>query len=89
MLSGYAGEFCQVNLDNILIYSKNLQERFECLSRVLETLNIHGLTCQLEKCHFLSPKVECSGHILTPDGLDRQPEKNKSIEEMERPCSKH
>ena len=58
VLSGYIGEFCHVYLNGILIYSKNLQEHYEHQSQVLGRLKIHGLTCQLKKCNFLSPKVE-------------------------------
>ena len=34
------------------------------------------------------PEMEYLGHMLTSEDLERQLEKNKAIEEMERPCSK-
>lgn len=88
VLSGYIGEFCQVYLDDILIYSKNFQEHLVHLAKVIERLKAHGLTCQLKKCHFASSRVDYLGHVLTPEGLERQPEKNKAIEEAERPRTK-
>lgn len=88
VLSGYTGEFCQVYLDDILIYSKSFYEHLEHLARVLERLKLHGLTCQLKKCQFASNSVEYLGHVLTEKGLERQNEKNKAIEEQERPRTK-
>lgn len=88
VLSGYTGEFCQVYLDDILIYSKDFNAHLVHLAKVLERLKIHGLTCQLKKCNFASSRVEYLGHVLTPEGLERQPEKNKAIAEMERPRTK-
>lgn len=88
VLSGYTGEFCQVYLDDILVYSKNFNEHLEHLARVLERLKLHGLTCQLKKCQFVSSSVEYLGHVLTEKGLERQTEKNKAIEEQERPRTK-
>ena len=64
VLFGYTEKVYQVYLHDSLLYSENLQEHFEHLSQVLERLNIHGLTYQLKKCHFLSPKVEYLGHIF-------------------------
>lgn len=88
VLSGYISDFCQVYLDDILIYSTSLQDHFIHLAKVLERLKLHGLTCQLKKCHFAAKKVEYLGHVLTPKGLERQPEKNRAIEEAERPRTK-
>ena len=88
VLAGYVGEFCQVYLDDILIYSKSFTDHLVHLAKVLERLKIHGLTCQVKKCHFAAPKVEYLGHVLSADGLERQAEKNKAIEEAERPRTK-
>ena len=51
------------------------------LNTSVERLKIRGLACQLKKCHFLLTKVEHLGYILASEGLERQPEKNKAIEE--------
>lgn len=58
------------------------------LTKVLERLRIHGLTCQIKKCHFACPQVDYLGHVLSAEGIDRQQEKNKAIEEAERPRTK-
>ena len=54
VLYGYTGDFYHVCLDDILTKNKNQQEHFEHLSWILERLMIHGVICQLKKCHFLS-----------------------------------
>lgn len=88
VLSGYTGVFCQVYLDDILVYSNDFESHLLHLAKVFERLKIHGLTCQLKKCHFVSPRVEYLGHVLTPEGLERVEEKNVAIEKMERPRTK-
>lgn len=45
VLSGYwyTGEFCQVYLDDILVFSKNFKEHLEHLARISKRLKLHGL----------------------------------------------
>lgn len=47
VLSGYTGIFCQVYLDDILVFSKNFEEHLEHLAGISERLKIHGLNCQV------------------------------------------
>lgn len=47
VLSGYTGKFCQVYLDDILVFSKNFEEHLEHLARISERLKIHGLNRQV------------------------------------------
>lgn len=76
VLSGYTGEFYQVYLDDILVFSKNFEEQLEHLARISERLKLHELNCQVKKCQFASDSVEYLGHVLTDKELDRQAEKN-------------
>jgi hypothetical protein len=48
----YLGRFTIVFIDNILIYSKTLEEHEEHLRKVLERLRREKLYAKLEKCEF-------------------------------------
>ena len=54
VLTGYIGKFCIVYLDDIIIYSRNIEDHLHHLALVLERLYIHHFTASLEKCQFLN-----------------------------------
>ena len=61
--------FVRVYLDDLLVYSKTLEEHLQHLSMVLDRLREVNLKLQPAKCHFFRQSVEFLGHILTPQGL--------------------
>jgi len=61
--------FCFVYLDDILIASKCKTEHMEHLRVVLELLDQHGLTINIEKCVFGKPEVDYLGHTVSRAGL--------------------
>jgi len=72
-------------LDDILIYSKDLEEHHNQVRNVLQTLINNNLYAKLEKCEFDQNKVEILGYNLSGDGVSIDPKKIKSIEEWPRP----
>jgi len=58
-----------VNLDDILIYSKNYEEHFELVKKVLSRLEEHRLAISLKKSVFHIPSVEFLGYIVAMDGI--------------------
>lgn len=48
----------------------------------------NGLTCPLKKCNFISQRVNYLGHVVTAEWLERQLEKNKTMENMQWPWTK-
>jgi len=56
-------------LDNILIYSKDLEEHHNQVRKVLKTLNNNNLFSKLEKCEFDQNIFEFLGYILSGDGV--------------------
>ena len=61
--------FVSVYIDDLLVYSKTLEEHLQHLSRVMNRLREVNLKLQPAKCHFFRQSVEFLGHILTPQGL--------------------
>ena len=88
VLTGYIGKFCIVYLDDIIIYSRNIEDHLHHLALVLERLHIHHLTASLEKCQFGMERLEYLGHIVTTDGNEANPEYVKAIIEAPTPKTK-
>jgi hypothetical protein len=72
-------KFVVVFIDDILIYSKSIQEHEQHLRVVLEKLRIHKLYAKFSKCEFWLKKVAFLGHILTAEGVAVDPEKVKAV----------
>ena len=88
VLTGYIGKFCIVYLDDIIIYSRNIEDHLHHLALVLERLHIHHLTASLEKYQFGMERLEYLGHIVTTDGKEANPEYVKAIIEAPTPKTK-
>ena len=64
-----------VYLDDILIYSDNLEEHKKHVKEVFRRLSKHGLYALAKKCFFHQDKVEYLGYILSSKGLSMDREK--------------
>jgi hypothetical protein len=80
-------KFTLVFFDDILIYSKDLEEHIQHLATVLQTLQQHKLYLKLSKCIFASPQVEYLGHIITGSGVSTDPAKIAAISEWQTPAT--
>ena len=61
----YLDKFVLVFLDDILIYSKNVEEHQEHLRIVLEILRKRKLYGKLSKCSFYDVEVHYLGHVIS------------------------
>ena len=68
-----------VYIDDIVVYSKTLEEHLFHLKQVFEIFSHYNLSLNLQKCKFFQEKVEVLGHVLTPNGLKTVPSKVQSI----------
>ena len=68
-----------VYLDDILIYSENMDLHQEHVREVLRRLRKHKLYANPDKCEFHSTTVEYLGYILSPEGLSMAEDKVKAI----------
>ena len=62
-------EFTAVYLDDIIIFSKTLQDHLKHLKAVFSCLREASLKLKPIKCRFICQEVEYLGHIVTPKGL--------------------
>ena len=66
---------CICYLDDILIYSNNLQDHRKQVKAVLEKLHVAGLFVKLEKCEFEANKTTFLGFVISQQGIEMDPEK--------------
>jgi len=64
-----------VYLDDILVYSDNMEDHTKHVREVLRRLCQHKLYAKPEKCEFHSDLVEYLGYFLSPDGLTMSQDK--------------
>jgi hypothetical protein len=72
-----------VFFDDILIYSKIVEEHKEHLSIVLERLRQQKLYAKFSKCDFWMEKVAFLGHVLSAEGIAVGPSKVESVTKWE------
>eukprot|EP00253_Pinus_taeda_P022460 PITA_22460 len=82
----YLDRFVLIFIDDILIYSRTIEEHQEHLRMVLQTLREHQLYAKFSKCDFFKEEIQYLGHVITRDGIAVDPEKIKAI--MEWPVPK-
>ena len=70
-------KFVVVFIDDILIYSKSVQEHEQHLRVVLEKVRVHRLYAKFSKCEFWLEKVAFLGHILIAEGVAVDPRRSK------------
>ena len=76
-----------VYLDDILIYSKSLEDHGALIKQVLERLERHDLAISLKKSVFHVDTVEFLGYIVGKDGVTMRKKKIESILSWKAPRS--
>ncbi|GBG72556.1 hypothetical protein CBR_g12126 [Chara braunii] len=61
--------FVLIYLDDILVYSRSLEEHVEHLHTVLERLRQAKYKANRDKCKFAQQELEYLGHYVTPKGI--------------------
>ena len=62
-------DFVVVYIDDVLVFSKTLEDHLKHLTLVLDRLIEVGLKLNPTKCYFIRQEVAFLGHIITPQGL--------------------
>ena len=83
------GQFIAVYLDDILIFSRTMEEHWQHLRWALSRLREAKLYGRLHKCEFLKDQVDYLGFEVSPRGIQASPEKVRAIIEWPKPKGVH
>ena len=70
---------CIVYLDDILIYSKSIDEHHHSIRLIFNRLMEHKLYVKLSKCSFVQEEISFLGHIVGAGKVRIEPEKSEKI----------
>lgn len=87
VLRPFLDHFAVVYLDDILIYSDDLEQHKTHVRQVLERLASANLFVKLEKCKFHTSKVEFLGYIISNEGISMDQAKIDSVTSWPIPAS--
>jgi hypothetical protein len=82
-------KFVVVFIDDILIYSKNLEDHARHLHVVLQRLRDHRLYAKFSKCEFWLDTVKFLGHTISSNGISVDPSKVQEVLDWKPPKSVH
>ena len=85
VLRDFIGKFVVVYFDDILVYSKSLDEHIMHVRLVFETLRKEQLYANLAKCNFCTSKVVFLGFVVSSNGIEVDSEKVMAIESWPTP----
>jgi len=68
-----------VFMDDILIYSKSLDEHISLLQKVFALLEKHQFLIKKSKCSFAKNTVEYLGHVISEEGVATDSSKVQAV----------
>ncbi|RVW68091.1 Retrovirus-related Pol polyprotein from transposon 17.6 [Vitis vinifera] len=83
----YLDQFVIVFVDDILIYSRSLEEHKQHLVTTLGTLRRHQLYGKLDKSEFWLTEVNFLGHVVSEAGIAVDHSKVEAVQEWQRPTN--
>ena len=79
--------FVIIYLDDILVFSHDIESHIEHVNQVLAKLRQYSLYAKLEKCEFHKTNIEFLGYLISSEGLAMAPNKVKCILDWQPPTS--
>ena len=80
-------KFCLVYIDDILVFSENMNEHIEHLDEIFKRFREVNLELHLGKCNFGAQQVTYSGHILSKECVQADSSKIEAMKSFPEPTS--
>ena len=89
VLAGLHWTTCLVYLDDIIVFSRTIDDHLSKLREVFIRLKEAGLKVKPPKCHLLQRSVRYLGHVLSGKGIETDPGKVRCVADWPTPtCPK-
>ena len=75
-------DFLAVYIDDVLVFSRTLEDHMRHLSAVIHRLQEVGLKLKPKKCYFIRQSVEYLGHLITTHRLQPNPKLVQAVQEF-------
>ena len=75
----YLDRFVVAFIDDILVYSRSMEDHETHLRAVLDVLRRQKLFAKLSMCEFWLPKVAFLGHVISSEGVMVDPQKTEAV----------
>ncbi|EGD73373.1 hypothetical protein PTSG_13220, partial [Salpingoeca rosetta] len=85
VLRDFIGDFVQVYLDDVIIYSRNIDEHKDHVHQVLRQLRRHRLYGKASKCQWAQDQIKFLGHVVSGRGVETDPDKIAAVTEWPQP----
>jgi hypothetical protein len=85
VLAGLKWTCLLVYLDDICVFSKNLNDHLYKLAEVFQRIQNHNLKMNPAKCQILQQQFTYLGHVITKEGIRADPKKVAAILKMPTP----
>uniref|UniRef100_A0A3Q7IFJ0 Reverse transcriptase domain-containing protein n=1 Tax=Solanum lycopersicum TaxID=4081 RepID=A0A3Q7IFJ0_SOLLC len=85
LFHSYLDQFVVVYLDDIVVYSDNMEDHVKHLCKVFEILRNNELYVKREKCSFAQPIVRFFGHTISHGKIQMDSDKIAAINNWEAP----
>ncbi|XP_073731162.1 retrovirus-related Pol polyprotein from transposon opus [Misgurnus anguillicaudatus] len=87
VLREHKNKFCMVYIDDIIVYSPDIQTHLHHLQLIFNSLHTAGLTLNLKKCKFIHSSLDYLGHTITAEGVKVNVDKVEAVKMFPPPTS--
>ena len=87
VLHPFLYHFCQVLLDDVIIYSKTMDEHLEHIALVLDALAEARIFLNPTKCEFCLSRMHYLGHVVSENAISPEVEKIQAMRDFPEPVS--
>jgi len=85
MLREYLDDFVITYLDDILIYSDDLETHREHVRKVLAKLNERAMYVKKSKSRFKTKEIQFLGYVIRPGQIKKDPKKTEAVRDWPTP----
>ena len=87
ILRGLEYRLALIYIDDIIIFSKSVDEHLVHLEEVFRRLHDANVKLNPKKCSLVKQRVKSLGHVVTPEGISPNPNKVRVVQEFPTPTN--